>query len=247
MQPAYQGTLTTYHSHLVLVGGEEHNVTTNNKLWSLNEAGVWQESLPPMPTECYEPIVVSATEPECLIVMRRDDDHYKKGINDLLYKTKMEVLIGDRWFITEHPPSESLVGGIVHNGILYSGTGAHIVCCDFQSLIASCRWPDPNNPLRWRVTRLMYGPMISILSFGQQLVVVCENEMFACQLTAWVSLGHIPISDGVTLSTVLHAGGLLLIYQQYSYSKFKIMRLSLISKCSTLSILLSFAHSTVTN
>ena len=236
--PAYQGTLTTYRSQLVLVGGEEDNKTTNNKLWTLSEAGVWQESLPPMPTECYEPVVVSATDPECLIVMRRDYHHFMKERNGLLYKTKMEVLIGDRWFITEHPPSESLVGGVVHNGILYSGTGAHVVCCDFESLIASCRHPDPNNPLKWSKIRLMCGPMISILSFRQQLVMVSENEMFAYQpLTdrmPWVSLGNIvPISEGVILSAFLHAGSLLvLVADQQGYSEFTIMRLSLISKCS---------------
>ena len=67
-------------------------------------------------------------------------------------------------------------------------------------------------------------------------MINCKNEMFAYQLQAdgmpWVSLGHIPICERDTLSIFLHAGGLLVTYyQQYSYSEFKIMRLSLISKC----------------
>ena len=167
--PVSHGTLTTYRSQLVLVGGVYPlDLTTTNKLWSLREAGVWQESLPPMPTECYQPVVVS-TDPECLIVMWRDDDYYVKGlVNEIV----IEVLIGDQWFVAEHLTSGSLEGGVVHNGMLYihgRGRGAKIFCCDFQSLIASCRHPDPNNPLRWSEIRLMYGPMISILSFRQQL------------------------------------------------------------------------------
>ena len=39
--------LTTYHSQLVLVGGEEYNsevveVELSNKLWTLNKHGQWQ-------------------------------------------------------------------------------------------------------------------------------------------------------------------------------------------------------------
>ena len=221
--PGYQGTLTTYRSQLVL-GYKERN-----KLWTLSEAGVWQESLPPMSTEISHPVVVSATDPECLIVMGSSRIGWYTG------ESFMEVLIGDQWFVAEHPPSYTLKGGVVHNGMLYvhgRGTGAQIFCCDFRSLIESCRHPDPNSPLRWSEIRLICDP-ISILSFGQQLVMVCENRMFAYQpLTdgmPWVFLGLIPIS---ALSTFLHAGGLFITYQQYRYSKIKILRLALISKCS---------------
>ena len=227
--PAYLGTLTTYRSQLVMVGGEDYTnkaTKATNKLWTLSEAGVWEESLPPMPTECYEPVVVSATEPECLIVMRK-----------YAGESFMEVLIGDQWFVAERQlRSDSLEGGVVYNGMLYihgSGMDAQIFCCDFQSLITSCRHPDPNNPLKWSEISLMCGPMISILSFRQQLVMVCENEMFSYQpLTdgmPWVFLGHVPIS-GVTLSTLLHAGDLLITYY-YGYFEFTIKRLALISKC----------------
>ena len=237
--PASQGTLTTYCSQLVLVGGVVISLTTvltTNKLWTLSEAGVWQESLPPMPTECYEPVVVSATDPECLIVIGRYNDYYVEGKNGFVYEMIIEVLIGDQWFDDEWLRSGSLQGGVVHNGMLYiheRGIGAHIFCCDFQSLIASCRHPDPNNSLKWSKISLMCGPMISILSFRQQLVMInYKNEMFAYQpLTdgmPWVSLGHIPISERATLSTFLHAGGLFIL----SYSDFKIMKLALTSKYS---------------
>ena len=291
--PYRHGTLTTYRSQLVLVGGgkvtdyenfsdEEEDyyaddedysdnkdylhyeddedyipsyhdtVTFANKFWTLSKAGVWQKSLPPKSTECYHPVVVSeavvlqkslppwrstkcyhpvvvsATDPECLIVMGT----YGVG------RSFMAVLIGDQLFGTEKPPSNYFQGGIVHNGMLYihgSDIRDQIFCCDFQSLIASCRHPDPNNQLRWSEISSMYA--ISILSFRQQLVMVCKKEMFAYQpLTdrmPWVSLGHIPISKGVALSTFLHAGGLfVLIADQDSYFEFIIMRLSLTSKCS---------------
>ena len=240
--PVPCGTLTTYRSQLVLVGGIQivsellyttHHPklfedTAGNKLWSLSEAGVWQESLPPMPTKRFEPVVVSATDPECLIVIG----------GNIEYEQSIEVLIGDQWFVAEHPPSDSLEGGVVHNGMLYvheRGRDAQIFCCDFQSLIASCRRPDPNNPLKWSKIKVMHDSAINVLSFGQQLVMVRKNEMFAYQpLTdemPWVSLGHIPIPKGVALSTFLHAGGLLVTYS-YQQQFFQIMRLSLISKCS---------------
>ena len=229
--PASWGTFTTYRSQPVLA--------TTNKLWSLSEAGVWQESLPPMPTKRRNPVFVNATDPECLMVMGRYDGYYVKGW-EITGECFMEVLIGDQWFVAEYPPSGLLEGGVVHNGMLYiygSSTGAQILCCDFQSLMASCRHPDPNNPLRW--SKISIDPMECILwfgSFGQQLVMVCTDKMFAYHPLAdrksCVSLGHIPISKGVVLFAFLHAGGLLVTYQQYSYFEFIIMRLSLISKCS---------------
>ena len=58
--PVISGTLTTYRSKLVLVGGMNLSTyETTNKLWSLSEAGVWQESLPPMPTKRCKSGVVS--------------------------------------------------------------------------------------------------------------------------------------------------------------------------------------------
>ena len=55
--PVYHFALTAYHSQLVLVSGYEYigmgvrGKPTHN-LWTLNEDGQWQETLPPIPTPC---------------------------------------------------------------------------------------------------------------------------------------------------------------------------------------------------
>ena len=51
--PVYGFTLTTYHSQLVLIGGQEYVGDDvlgrqSNKLWTLSEDGQWQETIPPM-------------------------------------------------------------------------------------------------------------------------------------------------------------------------------------------------------
>ncbi|MCG8621144.1 MAG: hypothetical protein MJE68_03945, partial [Proteobacteria bacterium] len=62
--PVYFFALTTYHSQLVLVGGEEYVGEDvlgepTNKLWILSEDGQWQETLPPMPTPRTDTSAVS--------------------------------------------------------------------------------------------------------------------------------------------------------------------------------------------
>ena len=206
--PASHGTLTTYHSQLVLVGGTHSNTTSaTNKLWSLSEAGVWQESLPPMPTERCRPGVLSVTDPECLIVIGGSHkyeqiDSLFTGYISIANQKKVqsiEVLIGDQWFVAEHPPSDYLEGGVVHNGMLYvherHRTG-HIFSCDLQSLIASCRHPDADRPLKWTEISEIRDPISNILSFGQQLVMVCNDSIFAHQSALidewpWVHIGCI--------------------------------------------------------
>ena len=204
--PSYQGTLTIYRSQLVLVGGEEasdNNVT--NKLWMLSEAGVWQESLPPMPTKCCKPVVVSGTDPECLVVIGR----YGEEDNHRLYRDRasrvrrdmtrfpfIEVLIGDQWFHAEQPGPllggssrfkgdfslrrGFFQGGIIHNGMLYVHGWHNTYSCDFQSLIAFCRHPYRYQQVKWReLSPSVRAAVVSmLLNFREQLVMVCQNMMY---------------------------------------------------------------------
>ena len=244
--PVSDGTLTAYRSQLVLVGGKEFTETTN-KLWTLSEAG-WQESLPPMPTARCQAVVISATDPECLIVMGGYSDdtstHQMRGKEYV--PPSMEVLIGDEWFCAEHPPSDSLEGGVVHNGVVYvyERTGDNIFCCNYQSLIASCRHLDGDKPLKWSKMNVMTDPIVNLLPFGQQLVMICLRTMYACHPPTdewpWVSLGHIPTGrwrwdnneqGRVISSAVLPTGGLLAIQEEHRDSRPpSVMRLSLMGK-----------------
>ena len=250
--PVFHGTLTTYRSQLVLVGGQEFAETTN-KLWTLSE-GVWHEPLPPMPTTRYQAVVISATDPECLIVM----GGYHEVWTDILQRRAsmialtgdesedepMEVLIGDEWFSAEHPPSDSLKGGVVHNGVVYvHDSRGHIFYCDYQSLIASCRHPDADKPLKWSEMNVITYPIVNLLSFGQQLVMIRGRTMYAYHpLTdEWPYLGHIPVGQqdnnrdayGLVLSSAVRPIGGLVAIQQESWLSGpppKVMRLSLMGK-----------------
>ena len=160
-----------------------------------------------------------------------------------------EVLIGDEWFSAEHPPSDFLEGGVVHNGVVYVHSGSRIFCCDYQLLIASCRHPDADKPLKWSEIRDQ-DPIVNLLSFGQRLVMICKWTMHACDLaylpltdeSPWVPLGRIPIGQqdcveqgNVTSSAVLPTGGLVAIQEEFLLGKIShplihVMELSLMGK-----------------
>ena len=125
--PDPYGTLTTYRSQLVLVGGIERTgtafnpTTATNKLWTLSEAGVheWQESLPPMPTKRCRPAVVSATDPECLIVIGG-----YVGYHAFEAGPRTLSLVGHNWTQKEVLSVEVLIGtsGLLlnaHVGVLW--------------------------------------------------------------------------------------------------------------------------------
>jgi hypothetical protein len=59
--------LSTYHSQLVLVGGQLNGCPTN-KVWVSDDGYSWNTSLPSMPTAREFPIVVNTGTPEYLLV-----------------------------------------------------------------------------------------------------------------------------------------------------------------------------------
>ena len=245
--PASHGTLTTYRSQLVLVGGVNSLdlTTTTNKLWSLSEAGVWQESLPQMHAERCQPGVASATDPECLIVIGEKQFDSAGGDDSLT----IEILIGDQWFVARHLPNVSLEGGVAHNGMLYvHGRSSHtykqcnyIFSCDLRSLIASCRHPAAHNPLKWSKMGEIRDPIVNMLLFRQQLVVVCEKTIHAYHpvMDVWpciLVIGRYLYDVEAVKSSAILTGDLLAV-QKSKLATWQIMRMSLKSKCVYIGVL----------
>ena len=135
--PCVSPGLSTYHSQLVLVGGEP---PYGNMVWVSDDDGYsWNPSFPPMPTERKYPSVVNTGTPECLIVAGGS------ASNSIFTAcTAVEVLMEEQWWTVAPPPyveDPSSIKLSLHSGNLYvCGTGhsGSIFYCDPQALIASC-------------------------------------------------------------------------------------------------------------
>ena len=130
--------LTSYHSQLLVVGGKERGKVTN-KVWTSDDATVWQSSLPPMPTVKIDtPLATNAgLSPECVIVAGKD-------VTNL---TVLDVLLEGQWFTvpTTLQRQTSLVHVSVHNGLAYFNAATYckgpkylLAKCPLESLLAVC-------------------------------------------------------------------------------------------------------------
>ena len=94
--PVYHFALTTYRSQLVLIGGWECTTgLPTNKLWSLNEHGQWQETLPPLPTPLPAPGASAVSHGDYLLVI---------GVDYPPLNNKVYVYDGRQWETAQHPP-----------------------------------------------------------------------------------------------------------------------------------------------
>ena len=125
--------LSTYHSQLVLVGGELNGATTN-KLW-VYDNDAWHCSLPPMPTCRYNPVVVNTGTPEYLVVA--GGYQYTRPIE------VVDVLMEGQW-VSCAPLYSYPRGGALHNGNLYFSCpdSFSVVYCQLESLVKACVQPD---------------------------------------------------------------------------------------------------------
>jgi hypothetical protein len=117
--PSYFSGLSTYHSQLVLVGGEISGRPTN-KVWVSDDGYSWNTSLPPMPTARVWPGVVNTGTPEYLLVV---GGHPCEEV--------VEVLMEGQWWSLPYTYYHGLA--TIHCGTLH----IRAVYCDLQALLAS--------------------------------------------------------------------------------------------------------------
>jgi hypothetical protein len=123
--------LSTYHSQLVLVGGEISGRPTN-KVWVSDDGYSWNTSLPPMPTARRWPTVVNTGTPEYLLVAGGDP-----------CEKVVEVFMEGQWWSLlslsyNILPYHDYTPATIHGGTLH-------ICnayCDLQALLASRQPPN---------------------------------------------------------------------------------------------------------
>ena len=179
--------LATFHSQLVLVGGNRPNFReVVNSVWVSSDGTDWQPSLPPMPTSRRSVTAVNAGgTPECLIVAG--------GIGNARQKLRtVEVLLEDQWFTVEPLPFPCCYSNTytvpfssecaLHNGNLFFKTdrydGHHfLVHCKLESLIAACKSTSESKTTLWKLLDLPHC-VDAITSFGGFLMCWIERRLW---------------------------------------------------------------------
>ena len=180
--------LATFHSQLVLVGGNRPNYYDGvvNSVWVSSDGTDWQPSLPPMPTSrrCVTAVNTGGT-PECLIVAGGLDSRERR-------LRTVEVLLEDQWFTVEPLPFPCWHSNTytvpfssecaLHNGNLFFKTdrcdGHHFLMhCKLESLIAACKSTSKSKATVWKLLDLPHC-VDAITSFGGFLMCRIERRLW---------------------------------------------------------------------
>ena len=220
--PVYRFTLITYHSQLVLVGGEEYVGEARagpvaNKLWTLTEHDQWRETLPPMTTKRYR---ASAVEFADNIVVA--GGYNDKGENiDIV-----EVYNGHHWTKAQCLPKPDYdMKSTVLDGHWYVmggvGQGKEVYYASLDSLVASCQPSEKPLPSVWkRLPDVPHQPS-SIAVFGNRLIAIggggyrspsiSSISAYYPHTQSWVHVGDMPVELHSTCTAVLPTGELMVI------------------------------------
>ena len=235
--PVYFFALTTYHSQLVLVGGNEYvgeytHGDITNKLWTLSEDGQWQETLPPMPTPCG--IDTSAvSHGDHLLVISGDYPN-----------NKVYVYNGHHWTSAQHPPQRlERITSTVFSGQWYVMGGeltpflnTFAYSCSLDSLLASCQPSETSQPSSiWK--RLTDAPrgFCRPAVFGNRLVAVGHGspsnttylQVYSSLTQSWILIGKISSTGIFPCAVVLSSNELMIMKGE--------MAVKVVLKCKLLS------------
>ena len=138
--PTRWSALTSYHSQLVLVGGEIALTGTTNQLWVFQEGDseqTWTQPLPAMPMACRGASAIS--HHNHLIVAG--------GQHKIMETNVVEVYDGHQWMKTDPlPECCSFMKSTIHNGTYYLLGGQSVFCASLLSLIAKSTQQSPISP-----------------------------------------------------------------------------------------------------
>ena len=215
--PVYYFALITYHSQLVLVGGEEFASDgrvgpVTSKLWTLTEHDQWRETLPPMTTKRYN---VSAVEFADNILVAGGQDDKLRSI------CIVEVYNGHHWAEAQCLPKPCyFMKSTVLNGHWYLmggwGQGKEVYYASLNSLIVSRR--SKPLPSVWKRLPDVPHDHSSTAVFGNRLIAVGGGYSSSSSIYAyspltkyWVHVGDMPVELRSTCTAVLPTGELMVI------------------------------------
>ena len=211
--------LTTYHSQVVLVGGQEPDTRmATNKLWTLKGGTNWQPSLPPMPTSRYLSSALNTGSPECLVVSGGTDSGGKR-VN------VVEILKDNEWSSAQPLPKACYgLKSTLHKGRLYLmgglGQGPSVFHCKLESLLnedytqemshSSGLWSELQIHLEWSFPSSFANQLISTggLLSGARSSEICA---YSPHTLSWLHVGDLPIELSSTTTIVLPTGELVVL------------------------------------
>ena len=215
--PTSKYALTTYHSQLVLIGGEERNGRyTTNKVWTTGAEQIeWQLSLPPMRTSRYYSSAINPIQNQTeYIIVTGGLKTPEVRLNTV------EVFMQEEWsFVQPLPLQCSSIKCTIHDGILYLmggyGPNKSVFCCKLDSLISSLQ----SNDTLWKKTSQVPLYYSSCVTFHHHLVSVggtsssssSNIHAYSPLSRSWLHVGDLPIELNSTASTVISTGELVVI------------------------------------
>ena len=209
--------LTTYHSQVVLVGGEEPDThMATNKLWTLKGGTNWEPSLPPMPTSRLYSSALNTGSPECLVV----SGGFKGGFMNVV-----EILKDNEWLSVQPLPKTcSCLKSTLHKGRLYLmggyEQGPSVFHCKLESLLnenytqemshSSGLWSELQTHLELSSPSSFANQLIST---GGWLSGVHSSEIcaYSPHTLSWLHVGNVPIKSRRTATIVLPTGELVVL------------------------------------
>lgn len=197
--PVYGFALTTYHSQLLLVGGKEYvhenvNGQPSNKVWTLDEDGHWQETLPPMETELS---VGPATSYR---------DHLL-----VINGSEVNVYNGHCWTRAQDLPERLyLANSVVIRGHWYLMGANNVYCASLESLVASCKTSQPSLWQKLPDVPGVHYPAV----FGNRLVAVGRSSICAYYSSkqSWEIMGNVPDVTYAPCAIAIPTNELLVIW-----------------------------------
>ena len=196
--PTCYAALTTYHSQLVLIGGEEigtGRVTNRVLVW---QEGEWHPSLPPMTVARREASAVSSGN---LIIVAGGETSLH-GLTVSIADV-VELFNGHSWMMAQSlPVARCDMYSVLHNGVWYLGGGVELGRDVFKATVQSIV-DSTHRPTQCQVwTRLppTPHPIYSIAVFNQQLMAIEEGPSSTAicayfrHTQSWVHVDDIPVA-----------------------------------------------------
>ena len=208
--------LATYHSQVVLVGGEEPDTDmATNKLWTLKGETNWQPSLPPMPTSRYSSSALNTGSPECLVV----SGGRVSGGDEV---NVVEILKDNEWSSVQPLPEAcSSFKSTLHKGRLYLmggwRQGPSVFHCKLESLLNEDHTQEMSHSIGLWSELQIHLEFSSPSSFANQLISTgggarsSEICAYSPHTLSWLHVGNFPIGLSSTATIVLPTGELVVL------------------------------------
>ena len=234
--------LTTYHSHLVLIGGVERDdkySTSTDKVWVTGAEQIeWQLSLPPMKTSRHSSSAINIqtmqSQNECIIVIGGVEEPVNS--EEILLNT-VEVFVQGEWSIMQPLPLQcSSIKCTICDEVLYLmggyKQGNFVFYCKLDSFLSSLRstdtlWKTSQVPLCYSSCVTFLHHLVSVGGFFHSSSSFSSSKIHAYSplSQSWLHVGDLPIEVSLTASTIISTGELVVIggvnLEMNSYKVFK--------------------------